>query len=689
MLLLILPGCGEKKTKSASADDPYLWLEEVEGERSLEWVRAQNKISDEAFAGQPVYAELKEKFLEVLNDRERLIMPSVTGKHVYNLWQDAANERGLLRRMTLDEFMKGKTEWQTVLDLDRLSAEENRKWVFKGASWLAPGYTRCLMSVSDGGKDEGVIREFDTGTGGFVEGGFSVGESKGSAAWVDNDHIVVATNYGPGTMTTSGYPAMVKLWKRGSDPAEAETLLEIDRSGMGLFVDDVYSGGRQYTFINSRIGFYENEMYLFTAEGLKLIDLPADVQFQGMFGDDLLLYLQSDWDVNGTVFARGSLVSYNMPAFLGSDRVVRAIYVPDERSSFASLLTTKDYIVVATLENVQGRLRLYSFNGQEWTGEAVPVPEFGTVGLVSSNEETNEYFFSFSNPVTPSTLYYGNGSKVSVFRQQKSYFDASGLTVNQFEAVSKDGTKVPYFIVHSTGMEYDGSNPTLIYAYGGFNSSTRPTYSAVTGIGWLEKGGVYVIANIRGGGEFGPAWHQSALREKRQNAYDDFHAVAEDLVKRKITAPDYIGINGGSNGGLLVGVAFTQRPDLYKAVVVEVPLLDMKRYSKLLAGASWMDEYGDPDKPEDWAFISKYSPYHNLSKKKTYPEVLFVTSTKDDRVHPAHARKMAAKMLDMGHPLYYHETIEGGHGAASTNAQRAEKWALTYTYLASKLLSGN
>ncbi|MBE0676110.1 MAG: S9 family peptidase [Bacteroidales bacterium] len=689
VLLLILPGCGEKKTQTAATDEPYLWLEEVESEKALNWVRAQNTISDEAFTGQPVYADLKERFLGVVNDRDRIIMPSVSGKHVYNLWQDATYERGLWRRMTLDEFIKGKTEWQTVLDLDKLSAEENRKWVFKGASWLAPDYSRCLLSVSDGGKDEGVIREFDAVKGAFVEGGFSVNESKGSAAWVDTDHIVVATSYGSETMTTSGYPAMVKLWKRGADAAEAETLLEIDRSRMGIFVGGVYSGGMQYTFINSRIGFYENEMYLYTAEGLKKIEVPSDVSFQGMFGDDLLLYLQSDWDVDGTVFTSGSLVSFNMTAFLSGSRVVRPIYKPDERSSFASLLTTKEFIVVSTLDNVQSRLKLFSFNGQEWTGEAVPVPEFGTVALVSSDDESNDFFFSFSNPVTPSTLYYGNGSKITVLKQQKAYFEASGLVVNQYEALSKDGTKVPYFIVHRSAMDYNGANPTFIYAYGGFNSSTRPTYSAVTGIGWLEKGGVYVIANIRGGGEFGPAWHQAALREKRQNAYDDFHAVAEDLIKRKITSPEHIGINGGSNGGLLVGVAFTQRPDLYKAVVVDVPLLDMRRYSKLLAGASWMDEYGDPDKPEDWAFISKYSPYHNLSKKKTYPEVLFVTSTKDDRVHPAHARKMAAKMLDMGHPIYYHETIEGGHGAASTNAQRAEKWAMTYTYLSNKLMSSN
>ncbi len=687
MLLLILPGCGERKSKTSATDDPYLWLEEVEGEKALEWVKAQNRISDEAFTAQPLYSSLNERFLEVLNDRERLIMPSVSGRHVYNLWQDATNERGLWRRMTLDEFIRGKTEWQTVLDLDMLSAEENRKWVFKGASWLAPDYSRCLLSVSNGGKDEGVIREFDAVKGAFVEGGFSVDESKGSAAWVDLDHIVVATSYGPGTMTTSGYPGVVKLWTRGTDPAEAETLLEVDSSKMGIFVMGISSGGRQYTFINSRIGFYENEMFLYTKEGLKKIEIPSDIEFEGMFGDDLLLYLQSDWDVDGTIFSGGSLVSFSMASFLDGNRVVKTIYSPDKRSSFASLLTTKDYLVVSTLENVQSRLKLFSFNGQEWTGEAVPVPEFGTVALVSSDDESNDFFFSFSNPVTPSTLYYGSGSKITVLRQQKEYFDASRLVVNQYEAVSKDGTRVPYFIVHSAGMVYDGSNPTFIYAYGGFNSSTRPTYSAVTGIGWLEREGVYVIANIRGGGEFGPSWHHAALKEKRQNAYDDFYAVAEDLISRKITSPEFLGIDGGSNGGLLVGVAFTQRPDLYKAVVVEVPLLDMKRYSKLLAGASWMDEYGDPDKPEDWAYISKYSPYHNLSKKKTYPEVLFITSTKDDRVHPGHARKMAARMLDMGHSLYYHETIEGGHGAASTNSQRAEKWAMMYTYLDSKLMS--
>ena len=338
------------------------------------------------------------------------------------------------------------------------------------------------------------------------------------------------------------------------------------------------------------------------------------------------------------------------------------------------------------MENVQGKLRIMRPAGEGWVTEAVPVPGFGTVGLAGSDDRSNEYFFTFSNPITPTTLFYGDGKEIKAIRKQKDYFDASNVQIVQNEAISKDGTKIPYFIVHPADMAYDSSNPTLVYAYGGFNSATRPTYSSLTGIGWIEKGGVYVIANIRGGGEFGPAWHHSALREKRQNAYDDLFAVAEDLIRLKITTPGQMGFYGWSNGGLLAGVAMTQRPDLWNAVVIGAPLLDMKRYNKLLAGASWMDEYGNPDVPEDWAFISKYSPYQNLKKDVKYPTPLFITSTRDDRVHPGHARKMAAMMIDMGHPLYYHETIEGGHGASSTNSQEAEMRALMYTYLQKQLM---
>ncbi len=686
MLLLVLPGCRDRKGVDSASTDPYIWLEKVQDEKALDWARTQNKLSDETLTTLPVYTELRDRFIEVFNDRERIIYPGVTGDMSYNLWQDEKNERGLWRRMPKKDYLAGKDNWETVLDLDLLSAEEGRKWVFSGATWLGPENRYCLLQLSDGGKDESVIREFDAVGKKFVDGGFSIAESKGSAAWVDKDRIIVATNYGPGTMTSSGYPAVAKLWKRGEDPVSAATVHQTDTVNMGVFVSGGDHKGKQYVFLNESVGFYESTLYMLTSEGLKVIDIPKDVETRGMFNEEMLLYLQSDWDVSGEIFRRGTLVSFDLLSYLSGKTLVKTIYEPAERASLAGVMATRDFIVAATMENVQGKLTIYRPMDGKWAGETVPVPEFGTVELAGSDDLSNDWFFTFSNPVTPTTLYYSDGKEIKAIRKQKDYFDASGVKVDQFEAISKDGTKIPYFIVHPAGMAFDGTNPTLVYGYGGFNSSTRPGYSSIIGIGWIEKGGVYVMANIRGGGEFGPAWHQSALREKRQNAYDDFFAVAEDLIKRNITSPENMGAWGWSNGGLLAGVALTQRPDLWNAVAIGAPLLDMKRYSKLLAGASWMDEYGNPDMPADWEFISKYSPYQNVKKDVKYPTPLFITSTLDDRVHPGHARKMAAKMIEMGHPVYYHETIEGGHGAASTNAQEAEIWALMYTYLQFKLM---
>jgi prolyl oligopeptidase len=663
-----------------------MWLEEVLDEKALDWARAQNKLSDEALTTLPAYTELRDRFNEVLNDRERIIYPGITGDYSYNLWKDEKNERGLWRRMPKKDYLEGKETWETVLDLDQLSAAEGKKWVFGGASWLGPENRYCLLYLSDGGKDESYVREFDAVEKKFVEGGFSIPESKGSVTWVDRDHILVATSYGAGTMTSSGYPAIAKLWNRGEDPAAAVTVYKTDTTNMGVFVSGGEYNGKQYVFLSENVGFYESITFILTSDGLKQLDIPKDAETSGMFMEQLLLYLQSDWSLGGTTYKKGTLISYNLSSFLAGTPEVKTLYEPGERESFAGVMTTLDFIVIATMENVQGKLRIMRPSAEGWITEAVPVPESGTVGLSGSDDRSNEYFFTFSNPVTPTTLFYGDGKEIKAIRKQKDYFDASYVQIDQNEAISKDGTKIPYFIVHPADMAYDGSNPTLVYAYGGFNSATRPTYSSLTGIGWIEKGGVYVIANIRGGGEFGPAWHHSALREKRQNAYDDLFAVAEDLIRLKITTPGQMGFYGWSNGGLLAGVAMTQRPDLWNAVVIGAPLLDMKRYNKLLAGASWMDEYGNPDVPEDWAFISKYSPYQNLKKDVKYPTPLFITSTRDDRVHPGHARKMAAKMIDMGHPLYYHETIEGGHGASSTNSQEAEMRALMYTYLQKQLM---
>ncbi len=685
IMAAVFAGCSGGNKQAGADKDPWLWLEDIESEQSLDWVRAQNRVSDEAFRNQPLFDTLKDRFLNVFNDKDQVIYPVITGDYVYNLWQDEKNERGLWRRMPLADFIKSKGDWEVVLDLDILSAAENKKWVFDGAEWLAPDYRYCLLTLSDGGTDEGVIREFDAVVKNFVADGFYVSESKSSATWVDKDNIVVATDYGEGSMSTSGYPRIAKLWKRGSLINDATMIAETDTTDMGLFVYGIYAEGQQKVFISSKKSFYETDLYLLDSGSPRKIECPADANFYGLFGNYMLFYLQSDWVAGDVSHGSGSLVSFDLDSFLKGKLSVETIYMPDAKSSFVSLLSTKDFIVVATMENVQSRLKTFRIKDGAWTSSEVPVPGFGTISLIASSDRSNDYFFDFSNPVTPSTLYYGNNTDIREIKKQKSYFNAEGLLVEQYEATSKDGTVIPYFIVHKSNFELNGKNPTLLYGYGGFNVPEQPYYSSVTGIGWLEQGGVYVIANIRGGGEFGPSWHKSALKENRQNAYDDFFAVSEDLLNRKITSPDYLGAFGWSNGGLLAGVALTQRPDLYKAIVVGAPLLDMKRYSKLLAGASWMAEFGNPDIPEEWAYISKYSPYQNVTKDKEYPEPFFITSTKDDRVHPGHARKMAAKMSDMGHPVFYHETIEGGHGAASTNAQQADMWALIYTYLNTKL----
>lgn len=685
LFLALLSGCSGGKKEVSDAKDPYLWLEDIESEKALDWVRARNKVSDEAFRNLPLFDTLRGKFLNVFNDKDQIMYPVIVGDYVYNLRQDEINERGLWRRMPLKDYINGGDEWEVVLSLDKLSAAEDKKWVFHGADWLAPENRYCLLTLSDGGTDESVIREFDAVDKSFVTDGFYVAQSKSSATWVDKDNLAVATDFGPGTMTASGYPCTARLWKRGSPIENAAKIAQADTTDMGLFVSGIFTVGQQKVFISSKKSFYETDLYLLNEGSTRKIECPADAEFYGLYKNYSLFYLQSDWVIDEMKFESGSLVSFDLDSITGGKLSVKTIYRPDLKSSFVSLLTTKDFIVVATMENVQSRLKTFRIENGVWASADIPVPAFGTISLTTSSDRSDDYFFDFSNPVTSTTLFHGNSLGTRVIKKQKDYFDAKGLIVEQYEATSKDGTTVPYFIVHKSDFELNGKNPTLIYGYGGFNISEQPYYNSVTGIGWLEQGGVYVIANIRGGGEFGPGWHQAAMKGKRQNAYDDFFAVSEDLINRKITSRDYSGASGWSNGGLLAGVAFTQRPDLYNAVVVGAPLLDMKRYSKLLAGASWMAEYGNPDIPEDWEYIRKFSPYQNVFREKKYPEVLFITSTKDDRVHPGHARKMAAKMADMGHPYYYHETIEGGHGAASTNAQEADMLALIYTYLNVKL----
>ena len=668
--------------KSQEATDPYLWLEDIEGEKSLEWVKTQNSASEKAFNETALFKSLNEKFLNVFNDEEKIAYPDLEGKYVYNFWQDARNERGIWRRMLKEDYIANKTNWESVIDLDELSKNENKKWVFGGANWLKPENNICLITLSDGGTDKSEIREFDAVKKEFVKDGFFVAASKGATEWVDKNTLLVAADFGAGSMTLSGYPRIIKKWARGTSINDAKTIMETDSTIVGVFPVSFYSNNKIHNALFKMISFFETEMYYLRDNEIKKLNIPLDAQIQGLYNMELMMALQSEWKINGTTYPAGALVSVDIDDDLNGKTNIKLILQPDEKSSIVSMSSSKDFIIVNVMENVQNKLIKYRLSENKWIGEEIKgIPEFGGIRLITSDNTSDDYFFHFSNFITPSTLYYGQDTKIQMSKQLKDYFNASDLKVEQYWATSKDGTKIPYFIVHKKDMKMDGKNPVMLEAYGGFNISEQPYYGTTVGIGWLEQGGTYVLANIRGGGEFGPLWHQAAMKEKRQNAYDDFFSVAENLIERKITSPEHLGIFGWSNGGLLMGVAFTERPDLFRAVLVGAPLLDMKRYTKLLAGASWIGEYGDPDKSEDWAYLKKYSPYQNLKKDIKYPKVFFATSIKDDRVHPGHARKMAAKMASMGHPYFYHETIEGGHGAASTNKQRAEMYAFIFAYM--------
>ncbi len=668
-------------------EDPFLWLEKVEGQRALKWVHAQNKSTENELKKNPEFQKIYEKDLTIYNSKARIANPVFHGKYIYNFWQDAKNVRGLWRRTTLSEYLKAHPKWETVLSIDSLNKAEGETWVYKGSNFLRPGYNRCMISLSRGGGDAVVIREFDLRKKRFVKDGFYLKEAKGSVSWKDQNTLLVSTNFGKGTTSSSGYPLINKIWKRGTDLGKAPVLFKGDSTDMGVWSYVIYTPERSFQIIEENMTFYTHRIYVVEKGKRIRLDLPEDADLSGIFKNQMLIQLKTDWTVAGKTYRQGALLSIDYDHFLQGDRDFTTVFQPDNRSSIVTVSHTKNYLLVNILRNVRSELYRFTFDKGQWKQSRVPVPKFGSIYLGSADQQSDRYFFYYTNFLMPSTLYLASAidNRLDKLKSMPAFFDSSPLTVEQFEAVSKDGTPIPYFVVHQKEMTYNGTNPTLLYGYGGFEISLRPSYSPTVGSNWLERGGVYVLANIRGGGEFGPKWHLAALKEHRQRAYDDFIAVAEDLISRKITSPGHLGIMGGSNGGLLVGVAFTERPDLFNAVVCRVPLLDMKRYNKLLAGASWMGEYGNPDKPEDWAYIKKYSPYQNVFKNKKYPKVFFITSTRDDRVHPGHARKMAAKMEALGYPVYYYENTEGGHAAATTNRQRAYANALIYTYLLNRL----
>ena len=673
------------------SEDPYLWLEGVEDTKALDWVRARNAVAEKQLAGDPGFEALRGSLLEILDSNARIPYVSKMGAYYYNFWRDKTNPQGVWRRTTLAEYRKESPRWEVLLDIDALGKTEGVNWVWGGADCLRPAYDRCLISLSRGGADADVTREFDVSDKAFVAGGFSRPEAKGEIGWIDADTVYVSTDFGPGSMTSSGYPRIAKQWKRGTALSEAKTVYEGAETdiSVGAYHDD--TPGFERDFVYRGLTFYTNELYLRGKAGaLTKLDLPDGAQ-KSAFREWLSVELRQPWTVGGREYQAGSLLAIRLDAFLSGARNFDVLFEPAQNTSLASSAVTKDHVILNVLEDVKNRLYVLTPGKNGWARTPlVGAPAFGTVGISAVDaEESNDYFMTVTDYLTPTSLLMGTvGRTPEKLKQLPSFFDASQHEISQQFATSKDGTRVPYFMVSKKGMARNGKNPTLLYGYGGFEVSLTPGYSASVGRAWLSQGGVYVVANIRGGGEYGPRWHQAALKADRNKAYEDFAAVAEDLIARKITTPKHLGIQGGSNGGLLMGNMTVMYPQLFGAVVCQVPLLDMKRYHKLLAGASWMAEYGNPD-TDDWNFLKAYSPYQNVRKDVRYPPVLFTTSTRDDRVHPGHARKMMARMQEQGHDVTYYENIEGGHGGAANNAQSAYMSALAYTFLKQKLFPGS
>ncbi|MFE5590486.1 prolyl oligopeptidase family protein [Streptomyces sp. NPDC056549] len=662
-------------------DDPYLWLEDISGEAALAWVAERNAETAEALAADAGFAPLKTRVREVLDASDRIPYTVRRGAFLYNFWRDAEHLRGVWRRTTLERYRKDAPEWEVLLDVDALAAAEDEKWVWDGARVRRPAYDRALVRLSRDGGDAVVVREFDLTTGEFVEGGFELPEAKTRIGWIDDDTVFVGTDTGPGSLTDSGYPRTVRRWRRGTPVEESELVYEAadaDVSAWG-YRDD--TPGYERDFVGRSLDFFRSETYLLEPDGSTVrVDVPDDALVHA-HRRHLLVTLKSDWLGQPT----GSLLAFDFDAFLAGDRTPEVLFTPDERTALSGHSWTRHHLILETMRDVSTRIEVLTpgRDGAGWTRTPlVGVPPLSAVGVVDTDPDvSDEYFLDVSGFLQPSSLHRGHiGGDTEVLKQAPDRFDTAGLTVEQHFATSPDGTRVPYFVI---GPDHaaTGPGPTLLYGYGGFEVSLTPYYGAVTGRAWLEGGGTYVLANIRGGGEYGPDWHQAALGAHRPRAFEDFAAVARDLVARGITTPDRLGASGGSNGGLLMGAMLTRYPELFGAIVAQVPLLDMTRFHRLLAGASWIAEYGDPDDATDLEHLRALSPYHRIEADRAYPPVLLMTSTRDDRVHPGHARKAAARLRELGHPVLFHENTGGGHAGAGDNEQAAHNSALVHTFL--------
>jgi prolyl oligopeptidase len=659
-------------------DDPYLWLEEVSGEEALDWVRARNEPTLTEFCDAD-FERMRTEALEVLDTDARIPYVRRRGEYLYDFWRDATNPRGLWRRTTLDSYRTDSPEWEVLIDVDELGRGDGQKWVWAGASVIEPELTLALINLSPGGSDAVVVREFDMLAREFVAGGFELPEAKSQVGWDDPDNVLVGTDFGPDSLTESGYPRIVKRWSRGTPLTDAATIFEGSRTDVSAGGSSDRTPGFERTFVGRSIDFWNRERYQLRGSELIPIDVPTDTSSLSIHREWLLIDLRTDWTVGANTYRAGSLLAANYDNFLSGTRELQVVFEPDEHTCLHQYAWTRDRLLLVTLADVASRVEIVSPG--TWRREPISgIPPATNTVIVAADDTGDEFFLDSSGFDTPSRLLRGtDAGPLEQIKSAPAFFDAENLDVQRYFATSEDGTSIPYFVVRS--RDATGPGPTLLAGYGGFESSLTPGYDGVLGRLWLARGGTYVMANIRGGGEYGPGWHTQAMREGRHRVAEDFAAVATDLVRRGITTVEQLGARGGSNGGLLMGIMLTQYPEKFGALVCDVPLLDMKRYHLLLAGASWVAEYGDPDNPDDWEFISEYSPYQNISPTRQYPSVLFTTSTRDDRVHPGHARKMVAALQAAGHRAWYYENIEGGHAGAADNEQIAFKSALSYSFL--------
>lgn len=676
-------------TDAAATNDPFLWLEDIHGSRPMNWVKKANAVITKQFVDNAEFTKTRDSILQVLDSDARIPDVSRMGDYLYNFWRDKAHPRGVWRRTTLEEYRKATPRWEVLLDIDALNKAEGKRWVFKGAQCLKPAYERCLLSLSPDGGDAVRVREFDIAGKTFVKDGFDLPVAKSEVDWIDRDHLYVGTDFGPGSMTESSYPRIAKEWKRGTPLSAASTVYEGKPTDLAVNAYHDNTPGFERDFVAVATDFFHSTTYQRVGGKLVKLDVPDDAS-AAPHREWLLVQIRSDWTIGGSTYPSGALLATKFDDFMAGKREFTVLFKPDAHTSLASYSWTRRHLILDVLDDVKSRIEVLTppqaiASAAAWKREAMPgAPAMSTISVVDTDpDHSDEYWLDVTGFLTPSSLQRGVLGSVpaETIKQAPAFFDASTFEVTQHFVHSKDGTRVPYFEIARKGIKLDGSHRTLLYGYGGFEVSLQPYYSGSIGRAWLERGGVFVVANIRGGGEYGPQWHQAALKANRPRAYEDFAAVAEDLVKRGVTSAKHLGAEGGSNGGLLMGNMLTMYPQLFGAIACEVPLLDMKRYTHLSAGASWMAEYGNPD-TSDWNFIKTFSPYQNLKKDAHYPPVLFYTATSDDRVGPVQARKMAAKMQSMGIPnVWFYENLEGGHGAGADNQQSAHMHAMAYDFL--------